>query len=113
MNGRRAVFEYSDISVDAIVFVTRMAFVHLRARRYGMKKAFVISAAALIAIVAAVSSSTDANAEDNFGGGVARYNRPYPVPPIAAPPAKATYHRHYSHHPYHRHHYYHHHHHYY
>jgi hypothetical protein len=32
-----------------------------------MKKAFVISAAAFIAIGAAVSSSTKANAEDNGG----------------------------------------------
>ena len=54
-----------------------------------MKKAFVISAAAFIAIWAAVSSSTKANAEDNEGGGVARYIRPAPVPPSAAPPEKS------------------------
>ena len=45
-----------------------------------MKKAFVISAASFIAIWAAVSASTKANAEDNEGGGVARYIRPAPVP---------------------------------
>jgi hypothetical protein len=72
-----------------------------------MKKAFVISAAAFIAIGAAVSSSTRANAEDNMGGGVARYIRPAPVPPGAAPPEKAYYHRHYYHRPYYRRHYYH------
>jgi hypothetical protein len=65
-----------------------------------MKKAFVISAAAFIAIWAAVSSSTKANAEDNEGGGVARYIRPAPVPPSAAPPEKSYYHR-----PYYRRHY--------
>jgi len=67
-----------------------------------MKKAFVISAAAFIAIGAAVSFSTKANAEDNEGGGVARYIRPAPVPPSAAPPEKSYYHR-----PYYRRHYYH------
>jgi hypothetical protein len=68
-----------------------------------MKKAFVISAAAFIAIGAAVSSSTKANAEDNEGGGVARYIRPAPVPPSAAPPEKSYYHRpFYRRHCYHR-----------
>jgi len=41
-----------------------------------MKKAFVISAAAFIAIGAAVFFSARAKAEDNMGGGVARYIRP-------------------------------------
>jgi len=72
-----------------------------------MKTAFVISAAALIAIGAAVFSSTKANAEDNEGGGVARFIRPAPVPPSAAPPEKAYYHRPYYHRPYYRRHYYH------
>jgi len=66
-----------------------------------MKKAFVISAAAFIAIGAAVSSSTKANAEDARGGGV-NIIRPAPVPPSAATPEKSYYHR-----PYYRHHYYH------
>jgi len=69
-----------------------------------MKTAFVISAAALIALGAAVFSPTKANAEDAFSGGVPRYIRPYPVAPSAAPPERAYYHR-----PYHRRHYYHHH----
>jgi hypothetical protein len=77
-----------------------------------MKKAFVFSAAAFIAIGAAVSSSTKTNAEDNEGGGVARYIRPAPVPPSAAPPEQAYYyrpyyHRRYYHRPYYRRHYYH------
>jgi len=33
--------------------------------------------------------STKANAEDNEGGGVARFIRPAPVPPSAAPPERA------------------------
>ena len=69
-----------------------------------MKTAFVISAVALIAIGAAVFSSTKANAEDAFSGSVPRYIRPYPVAPSAAPPERAYYHR-----PYHRRHSYHHH----
>ncbi len=63
-----------------------------------MKTAFVISALALIAIGAAVFSSTKANAEDAFSGGVPRYIRPYPVAPSAAPPERAYYHRPYHHH---------------
>jgi len=69
-----------------------------------MKKAFIISAAAFIAIGAAVSSSTKAKAEDARGGGV-NIVRPAPVPPSAAPPVIPSYHRH----SYHRRHYYHHH----
>jgi hypothetical protein len=76
-----------------------------------MKKAFVISAAAFLAIGAAVFSSTKANAEDARGGGV-NIVRPAPVPPSAAPPEQAYYyrpyyHRRYYHHPYYRRHYYH------
>jgi hypothetical protein len=67
-----------------------------------MKKAFVISAAAFIAIGAAVSFSTKANAEDNEGGGVARYIRPAPVPYSAASPEKAYYHHPYYHRPHYR-----------
>jgi hypothetical protein len=69
-----------------------------------MKTAFVISTVALIAIGAAVFSSTKANAEDAFSGGVPRYIRPYPIAPSATPPERAYYHR-----PYHRRHSYHHH----
>jgi len=69
-----------------------------------MKKAFVLSAAAFIAIGAAVSSSTKANAEDNASG-VAHIIQPAPVPPSAAPPEQAYYyrpyyHRRYDHRPY-------------
>jgi hypothetical protein len=71
-----------------------------------MKKVFVISAAAFIAIGAAVSSSIKANAEDNEGGGVARVIRPAPVAPSAAPPEKAYYYRPYYHRPFYRRHYY-------
>jgi hypothetical protein len=76
-----------------------------------MKKAFVISAAAFIAIGAAVSSSTKANAEDNASG-VAHIIQPAPVPPSAAPPEEAYYyrpyyHRRYDHRPYYRRHHYH------
>ena len=46
-----------------------------------MKKAFVISAAAFIAIWAAVSSSTKANAEDNASG-VAHIIQPAPRPAL-------------------------------
>jgi len=45
-----------------------------------MKKAFVISAATLIAIGAAIFSWSEANAEDARGGGV-NIIRPAPVPP--------------------------------
>jgi hypothetical protein len=48
-----------------------------------MKKAFVISAATLIAIGAAISSWTEAIAEDARSGGV-NIIRPAPVPPSAA-----------------------------
>jgi hypothetical protein len=77
-----------------------------------MKKVLVICAAAFIAIGAAASSSTMANAEDNGTPGVSRYIRPAPVPPSAAPPEKAYYyrryyHRRYYHRPYYRRHYYH------
>ena len=58
-----------------------------------MKKAFIISTAAFIAIGAAVSFATKTNAEDNEGGGVARYIRPAPVPPSATPPGQAYYYR--------------------
>ena len=77
-----------------------------------MKKAlFVISAAAFIAIGAAVSFSTKTNAEDNASG-VAHIIQPAAVPPSAAPPEQAYYvrpyyHRRYYHHPYYRRHYYH------
>jgi hypothetical protein len=53
-----------------------------------MKKAFVISAAAFIAIGAAVSSSTKANAEDASGGGV-NIVRPAPVPAQRCPARKS------------------------
>jgi hypothetical protein len=93
---------------DAIISVTRIAFLAFKSqvglRRCSMKTAFVISALALIAIGAAVFSSTKANAEDAFSGSVPRYIRPYPVAPSAAPPERAYYHR-----PYHRRHSYHHH----
>jgi hypothetical protein len=93
---------------DTIMFVRGIPFLAFKSqvglRRCSMKTAFVISAAALIAIGAAVFSSTKANAEDNEGGGVARFIRPAPVPPSAAPPERAYYHR-----PYHRRHSYHHH----
>ncbi len=59
-----------------------------------MKKAFVISVAAFIAI--AVSSSTKAKAEDNASG-VAHIIGPAPVPPSAAPPENAYYHRRHYH----------------
>jgi len=77
-----------------------------------MKKVLVICAAAFIAIGAAVSSSTKANAEDNGTPGVSRYIRPYLVAPTAPPPEKAYYYRPYYHHryyhrPYYRRHYYH------
>ena len=58
-----------------------------------MKTAFVISAAALIALGAAVFSPIKANAEDAFSGGVPRYIRPNPIAPSAAPPERAYYHR--------------------
>jgi hypothetical protein len=87
---------------DAIISVTRIAFLAFKSqvglRRCSMKTAFVISALALIAIGAAVFSSTKANAEDAFSGGVPRYIRPYPVAPSAAPPERAYYHRPYHHH---------------
>jgi hypothetical protein len=72
-----------------------------------MKKVFVISAAAFIAIGAAVFFSTRANAEDNMGGGVARFIRPAPVAPSAAPPEKAYYYRPYYYRPYYHHRYHH------
>jgi hypothetical protein len=72
-----------------------------------MKKAFVISAAAFIAIGATVSTSTKANAEDNASG-VAHVTRPDTVLPSAAPPEKSYYYRPYYHHRYYyRRHYYH------
>ncbi|HTV34472.1 MAG TPA: hypothetical protein VME69_15490 [Methylocella sp.] len=74
-----------------------------------MKKAFVICAAAFIAIWALVSSSTKANAEDAGSRGVPLITRlPWlaPVPPsAAAQPEKAYYHHHsYRHHYYYYHH---------
>jgi hypothetical protein len=61
---------------DTIMFVRGIPFLAFKSqvglRRCSMKTAFVISAAALIAIGAAVFSSTKANAEDNEGGGVAQ-----------------------------------------
>jgi hypothetical protein len=67
-----------------------------------MKKALVISAAAFIALGAAVSSSTKTNAEDNASG-VAHIIQPAPVPPSAAPPEQAYYYRpYYRRHNYHR-----------
>ena len=87
-------------------YVTRYRSSHLRAKfglgRYSMKKALVISAAAFIALGAAVSSSTKTNAEDNASG-VAHIIQPAPVPPSAAPPEQAYYYRpYYRRHNYHR-----------
>jgi len=70
---------------DAIMFVRGIAFLVFNSqvglRRCSMKTAFVISAAALIALGAAAFSSTKTNAEDAFSGGVPRYIRRYPVAP--------------------------------
>ena len=53
-----------------------------------MKKVLVICAAAFIAIGAAVSSSTMANAEDNDGAVLPAIFGLAPVPSSAAPPEK-------------------------
>ncbi len=63
------------ISTAAVMFVTMRPFYacnksQIALWRCNMKKTFVISAATLIAIGAAIFSWTEANAEDARGGGV-------------------------------------------